>query len=215
MDILIFLFDYLSLGSATILLAAGLFFLKAFQGKIRLIIWIALASVLADVISLILFQFKINNWAIGNSFFIVQFVLLFIILSDQRRIILLRIVFYLCLLFIFINFFFIETQESFNTNTSYVVGIFMIVMALNYLYQLLSEMPVERIQSFPFLWLCFGVLIYYGGNLFLFLFNNYLMTHSPEIHQNTWVIHNSLNIIKNVFFFATLWVSYKHSPSPL
>jgi hypothetical protein len=90
----------------------------------------------------------------------------------------------------------------------------MLVLALTYLYRLFRELPVERVQDMPMLWIAFAVLIYFGGTLFLFLFNNYLIDNEPGTHRAIWVLHNMLNVSKNVFLSIALWKHYKQSTSP-
>ena len=89
----------------------------------------------------------------------------------------------------------------------------MIITVLTFLYNLMQDMPVERVQTLPLFWLSFAILIYYGGTLFLFLFNNFLITHLPKSHQTIWTLHNLINITKNVFLFLTVWMNYRHKTS--
>lgn len=75
-------------------------------------------------------------------------------------------------------------------------------------------MPSERVYKLPLFWIAFGVLVYYGGTLFLFLFNNYLIERLPQSHQTIWILHNLLNVTKNVFLVAALWTQYTNRTSP-
>lgn len=207
--------EHLSSSSTLVLLPVGVLQWKRLEGNLRLIVWVIGVSVLADAVSLFLISKSINTWPVGNLFIIVHFALLFVVLGDRRDIVLLRVVFVGCLAFGIFNYFFLQTPKTFNSYTTYATGILMIISALNYLYYLMDEMPSENIQRVPLFWLAFGVLVYYGGTLFLFLFTNYMIVHLPKIHQNSWVLHNVLNITKNVFLFATIWVNYRSKTSPL
>jgi hypothetical protein len=71
----------------------------------------------------------------------------------------------------------------------------------------MNNLQVDTIQSVPMFWISFGVLAYFGGTLFLFLFNNVLMKYQPANHQLVWILHNVLNITKNIFFAIALWKS--------
>ena len=205
----------MSLASALILLLIGFLQWKWLQGSVKLIFWVVVASVTADVVSLLLMNNRINTWPVINLFFLIQFGLLFQILGANGNTSFIQIILWGCIAFGLFDLFFFEGPKTFNSYSSYATGILMIISALTYLYKLLSEMPVEKVHTLPLFWLAFGVLVYYGGNLFLFLFNNYLITHLPQNHQSIWELHNVLNISKNVFFFVTLWINYRSRTSQI
>ena len=190
-------------------LILGLFYWKWLQGNLRLLVWLVILSAVADAISLLLVNNGINTWPVLNSFQIAQFILLFLAFNFQKKASPLRIFFYSCIGFALFNYLFLQTPKTFNTFTAYVCGILMIVSALSFLYQLMIAMPVERVNRLPLFWLSFGVLVYYGGTLFLFLFNNYLVAHLPNSYLSIWILHNTLNITKNAFLFVALWTNYK------
>lgn len=185
---------------------------KYLNGRLKLVFWLAAVSATSEAIAAVLRQLSINNWPLGNLFLIAQSMFFFLILRTDRPKFLTPF-FYIAVLFSVINFAFLQTPFTLNSYSVYASGLLIIMTSLFYLYQLMVEMPVERIQGLPLFWVAFGALIYYGGTLFLFLFNNYLMTHAPDIHGNTWIFHNVLNITKNIFLFLALWVNYKNRAS--
>jgi hypothetical protein len=192
----------------------GIYQWRSLNSNLKLITWIAFASVLSDSLSLVLISQRVSTWPLLNVFYIVQFSLLFFVLCEERRVFLLRLFYFGCLTFALVNFTFIQTPKTFNTYTSYAGGILMIISALSYLYWLINEMPSERVYKLPLFWIAFGVLVYYGGTLFLFLFNNYLIERLPQSHQTIWILHNLLNVTKNVFLVAALWTQYTNRTSP-
>lgn len=205
---------YLSQSSVLLPLFAGMISWRLLQGNVRFVFWAVVASFVADSVSELLVHFKMNNWPAGNIFLIVHFTLLFAAFDGQKSVPL-KIFFSACVVFSLLDFFFIETPMKMNSYTAYVTGILLIVMALNYLYQLMNSLPVENITTLPLFWLAFATLVYYGGTLFIFLFNNYLTVHLPQIRSNLWIVHNVSNILKNVLFFAAIWINYKSKTSPL
>ncbi len=209
------IFGYFSLFSTIALFSIGIFLRNKLDGRLKLVFYLALASVLSDVSSLILMNSGFGNWPIGNGFLIVQFIMFSLILKKDNELTFFSFSFFACLIFAIINFLFLQGPKSFNSYSAYICGLMMIISALVYLYRLLNEMPVEQIQKLPLFWVAFGVLVYYGGTLFLFLFNNYLLKHLLASHQVIWVLHNVLNITKNAFLFIALWVNYKNKTSPL
>jgi len=153
----------------------------------------------------------INNWPIGNIYIILQFILLYNIFVSKDKNWIIRILLICFLSFAIINFVFLQTPTTFNSRTSYIGALFVIILALWYLYGLFREMPIANILNMPMLWVSFGVLFYFAGTLFLFLFNNYLILNQPQNHQLIWVLHNVLNIIKNLLFAVALWKYYRRS----
>jgi len=209
------LFVYLSIFSVLLPLINALLQWKSLSKNLKPILYLTVISFVVDAISFFCAGWHINTWGFINSFYVIQFALLFIILSEQRKIPLLRLLFYGCLLFAVINFLFIQTPKVFNTYTAYAGGILIITVALNYIYFIINETYIEKIQTLPLFWLSFGVLVYYGGTLFLFLFNNYLIEHFQTGNQVAWVLHNLLNVVKNIFLFIALWVHHKRRKSLL
>jgi membrane-associated HD superfamily phosphohydrolase len=202
---------YISTCSALLPLGYVLY-LRDWKVRISNFIFVlSVVSLLSDGISLVLASRRINNWPVGNSFLIIQFVILFLLLSDRSRSKVLTSVFLICVAFDFIDLTMLHTPRVFNSYAAYTNAILMIVLSLWFQYRLLKEMPVEKIQRFPFFWLSFGVLTYYGGTMFLFLFNNYLIEYFKQSHGLIWVLlHNLLNISKNIFLFLTVWTNSRN-----
>jgi hypothetical protein len=209
------LFAYVSIFSAFIPLGAGLFQWRQLEGNLKWIVWLGVTSLISDGVSFLLIDQHVTTWPLLNLFYTVQLVILFSVLHHQRKIMVPQIALYGCVIFSIVNFLFIQTPTTFNTYTAYAGGILMITLSISYLYALMNDLAAERVYNIPGFWLAFGVLVYYGGTLFLFLFNNYLVARLPESHQLIWVLHNALNITKNIFLFAALWVHYKSKTSPL
>ncbi|WKZ58657.1 MAG: hypothetical protein QY309_12350 [Cyclobacteriaceae bacterium] len=168
-------------------------------------------SLLSDGLLWFFLDSGINNWPIVNIYLIVQIILLYRIFRSDKKSTLTKIFISTFLTFAVINFVFLQTPEVFNSRTSNIGALFIIAMALSYLYHLFKEMPINNILDMPMLWVAFAVLFYFAGTLFLFLLNNYLIVNQPENHQLGWVLHNILNIIKNLFFAVALWKYYKRS----
>lgn len=203
------LFAYFSSLSALLPLGIGLFHFKRISFRLKSIVWLAIASIVADALSLLLLSNGKGTWFIVNLFFIAQFTLLYACFRRSLSNRYLDGVFWLFIAFAILNYAFWEQPNTFNTSTAYVGGIFLILIALLYLQKLLKKNVTESVMNLPLLWISYGILTYYAGTLFLFLFNNYLVKHSPENHYYIWMLHNLLNITKNVFFSVALWKSYK------
>jgi hypothetical protein len=89
----------------------------------------------------------------------------------------------------------------------------LIGFSLFYFYRLLNELPIIHIQHLPMFWVSVSVLTYYAGNFFLFLVKNYLVYGESGSHKLMWILHNLLNITKNLLFAIALWQSYRKARS--
>jgi hypothetical protein len=161
----------------------------------------------SDVFSFMLVKKGINSWPIINVFYFIQFVFLYLIFKSHSPGRTLSILSAIFIAFAVINFTFIQQPYQFNTYSSYLGSFLLLLFAIMYLYRLMNNLQVDTIQSLPMYWISFGVLAYFGGTLFLFLFNNVLMEYQPANHQLVWILHNVLNITKNIFFAIALWKS--------
>lgn len=188
---------------------------KNLSKKFKLVFYVLACAALSDIISLFCIRNGINNWPIVNAFFIFQFLLFYLFfLSDYPKHFFLNLLFSGFLLYSILNYLFLETPVKFNEYTSYTGALFMMVLALAVLLRLLRDLPAERVKDLPMLWIAFAVLVYFGGTLFPFLFNNYLIANLPSKHKVIWIVHNMLNVMKNVFLAIALWKHYRQSISP-
>lgn len=190
------------------------FLLSFLPGKrsahhLQYIRWLVLASLLADGLAFSVLHHGVNTWFIVNIFFITQFIFLYFTFRSSVKNSYLEVAFWIFLSFACVNYFFIESPTKFNFFTAYSGAILLIVVALFYLQNLVRNSANESILKLPLLWISYGVLLYYAGTLFVFLFNNYLVKYFPENHQYIWILHNLLNLTKNAFFSFALWKSYK------
>lgn len=85
------------------------------------------------------------------------------------------------------------------------------LLALLYFYQLLRQPTVVPIEHNPLFWINAGVLVYFSGNLFLFMLQEWLSREALAQHANYWVIHSVVNIIANLLY-ATGLLCKPHRP---
>lgn len=201
---------HFSSSSTLIPFLIGISNLKVLSRQLRWLLAICFSALIADSTSLFLMMNSINNWPVLNLFSIVQITLFLIILDIDLKINWHKYLLFLFVLFAAINLFFVQSINSFNSYSSYLGAVLLITFSLVYLYRLLRDLPTIDIYKFPPLWVVFAILIYYGGTLFLFLFNNYLLSLSIVSHKAIWILHNSLNILKNLLFALALWQHYRN-----
>lgn len=205
-----FLIAYSSFGSVFIPLALAIIQWKRVWDDFRPLCLILILSLSTDLSSILLIRFSINpnTYLIGNIYLVAQFSLLALLFRKQLpnpRIV--DIILFLFIVFCIIDFLFFQGPWVFNSVSSVVTSFVLISFCLFYFYKLLNDLPIVHIHELPMLWISFAVLIYYGGNFFLFLVNNHLTHDGP--HKLMWILHNLLNISKNILFAFALWQSYR------
>jgi hypothetical protein len=100
---------------------------------------------------------------------------------------------------------FIENIASMNTIPRFINSILLIVLSMLFFYKIFIDMKIFPLGSHPMFWINTGILIYFSGTLFLFIFSNSLMEQSDQTYWESWIIHSILNILLNLFFAIGLW----------
>jgi hypothetical protein len=185
------------------------FFIPAFKKRnipatVKLIGVLLFISGLADLLSTILIEFKINPNLVITLYVILQFVLLSLFYrsaynlnSLKRTAIIFVIVF---LIFAGINLFGFQGITGFNSNLFTISSIVFVFYAMVLFYRLIYELPVIQIQEFFLFWFNCAIFIYFGFNLFIFISVNQILISQNDQILASWAFHNIMNIIKNVIF---------------
>ncbi|MEO7990866.1 MAG: hypothetical protein ABI663_15065, partial [Chryseolinea sp.] len=156
----------------------------------------------------------INTYPIANFFFLFQALLLLILYKNALHIRLNYILIAVVYSFIFlVNYFFLEGPYQLNAYTFSLSGVIFILLSLLYFRHLLITLPSDSVHRLPMVWINIAVLMYYSGNLFLFILNNYFSMGEHGNQRAMWILHNALNISKNLLFLIALWQSLRKTNS--
>jgi len=205
-----FFIAHSSFGSVFIPLSIALVHWKKAWDDLKPLCLILILSLASDLLSLLFIQYSFNTYLIGNIYLSVQFsIILWIFRKQLPYPHVTDIILLLFILFSSINILFFQGPWIFNSVSNVVASLILIAFSLFYFYRLLNDLPIVHIQHLPMLWITFAVLTYYAGNFFLFLVNNYLIYSESGPHKLMWILHNLLNITKNILFAIALWQSYR------
>lgn len=82
----------------------------------------------------------------------------------------------------------------------------LILLVLLYFYQLLNNLEVTRLSRFPMFWISTGILMFFAGSLFIYLFSNYILTREnyPAL-RDLWNVTHYLNIVFHLALAAGIW----------
>lgn len=163
-----------------------------------------------NAITLIMNQLGIYNIYIYNWCSLLGFVTLAIIYSFAIKNDYFKFFAILCVLIV-IGTSFIDSDTLFNTKTedfnefSYVSEGLAIIFILFYFYQLLQSLHVPNLTRYSLFWFSTGVLFYYTGTIFSYLFIESTFNNTIELRQKYWMIDASLSTIFNIFLALTVW----------
>lgn len=167
-------------------------------------------SACIEIISAILWWQEENNLPLLHIFVVVEFILigwmyqLHLYKLYNRYLIPVLIVAFS--IFSIINSLFIQSIYTFNTYARPIGNLLFIIFAISYYYKLLKELKIRYLERNPMFWINTGILIYFSGSLFLFIFSNYLLKQT-QLNNLFWSIHAGLNVFINVLYAIGLWLS--------
>jgi len=119
----------------------------------------------------------------------------------------------LFVLFAIRNMLFVQ-QTAINSYTLILESIVVIIYSLYYFYWLLKELPTAQLQRLPMFWINSAYIIYFSGNLFLFVFTSYLVNVLNNNLLVYWTLHNVLGIIEGLMIIVALWMDLRNIKSP-
>lgn len=171
--------------------------------------WLLIVSFIADIGEISLSKMGFTNLWVGSAYLFIQFSILLYIFSlqFQRKTNWKYSTWILIVLYLIGLLVCIQLSES-TVYVEAVANLVLIIVPLAFFYKLLNELKVINIHRLPILWICFATLFYYSGNLFLFLARD-LLARVPESYGLSWILHNILNVTKNVLFAVALWQNYR------
>lgn len=168
------------------------------------------AAALTDMVCRFMIKQKLNVNLPANLYEVFQFGVLsfmYLLALERKFFLVILTLMSLCLAFALYN---LVLFQGIFTITSYSMICFslaLIIYSLLYFYKLLTQLPEQFIHRIPFFWVNTAVLIYFSGNLFLFVFTHYMVDKLTDSFLVYWSLHNILNIIKNILFAVGLHMS--------
>lgn len=180
--------------------------LVTFQRSIGVLVAVTFIS---EIIVYVPTFFEIGNLPMLHLFTVLQFVLLanimrkvLVPLISNRTLNILMMAF---ILFASIDALFLNGIDNFNSYSRPLASFILVFLALCYFYKTLKELKVKSLDKEPLFWLHIGILIYFSGSFFIFLFTNYIKTSNDALFT-LWGIHAIFNIFLNISYAIALWI---------
>ena len=182
---------------------------RALNQESKAIFWLAVVTFLLDAPASYLFYHAKPNLFIGHIFTPLEF--LFIVYIYRRPLKSLipekwntGLMVVIALLAIG-NTLFLQGIKENNTNIRTLESVLLILFSLLYFFQLARNLSVIHLEREPFFWFNTGVLLYFSGNAFIFLYSNYILKYSQDLGIKVYLIHNFFFVLFYLFCSIALW----------
>jgi hypothetical protein len=123
----------------------------------------------------------------------------------------LPLVFVVFLIFNIIDYFFLRTEESFNSIASGVEAIIIIVFCLYYFYEQLKETSTLLIYETHNFWIIIAFLIFFSGTFFLYIYTENTIKDKTFLNQYA-IINSGFYLLKNILFSVAMLMKPKKKP---
>lgn len=209
-------FSYISMAFSMLSLLVGLFCIKTIKRFLIPLFLLVFISAFVEIINLIVEVTAINNSTINNLPILhiytgIEFSLIFIFyMLFYKQYYKLKILYLLLPLFYVVTYIDykvngLNEMDSFSVT---VESTFFIVLSLLSFFFIIRHLIFENILNMPFFWINSGILIYFSGNILLFIFSNSFDKSEMKTFSMLWfTIHSLLNIIYNSLICIGFWKS--------
>lgn len=172
------------------------------------LLFMFVASVITEIVSVILHKNNIQNLFVFRIYTVVQFLLLSIFyvqsISSEKFKFFIKPAFTIFLIVELIDCLKSGFYSMDDAPLS-VASIFLMIYSLFTFYYILQNTIYLNILNESVFWVNSAVLMYFSGCLFLFIFNSYVLNKSHKLHYELWGINSILNITFNVLMAIGFW----------
>ena len=180
------------------------------------LLWLV-SNAIINLLNVILAASDINNLLIMQLYTLLEFTFLTLLYRAivRRKIIRKAATFCLAAFFIFkvIDMRYITGLYQIDTWAITIESMVMIVFGFFCFAQLLDERNSTLVGK-PVFWINTGILVYFSGSFFIFLYSTYIFSNAEEYYMY-WSIHNMLVIVRDVLFAIGMIVLSSSDANPL
>lgn len=202
-----FYYIILMISSAFSLLPLIIFYISKKENYFTPIHLIIIAAFIFEILSLILSIFKKNLTYISQIYTIIEFSLVcHYYISYFKKNIRARLLYLMIPIYVLLSIYEFIYKNNGNTfeNVSLIIeSIFFIVVGLLSFVYLVKYRINELITDIPFFWVNSGILVYFSGNILLFLF--YKTIEPKDFFMLYVYLHSSLNILYNILLCVSIY----------
>jgi hypothetical protein len=193
-------------------LIIGIIRIKKFSKAEKILFALLCISMLSEIMIFILFKYRLNNLFVSRVQGMAEFILLsffFNYVFSEQNISSVRALIIKILIFVFIGVAIFDLYvNGFNSmdNISLTTEcILLMVYSVLAFFHLIQRPVFDNILKAPLFWFNTAILTYFSGNLFLFIFSNYIENHFSKVSPALWGIHSLLNIAFYILITIGFW----------
>ncbi len=173
----------------------------------KLIVLYLCCSAIASAIAAILGMNNINNMPVFHVFTMLEFLILTFFFRQLANPgiwkLIITILGFLFIVFGVVNLLFIQPIFTYNSIPRSIESMLLIVYGLQWFYSSLGS-PNRSPQHTALAWINSGIICYFSGSVFLFIFNEYVVQHSAS-YRIAWLTHG---IFVAAFLYATITIYF-------
>lgn len=181
---------------------------KNFSKQHKIIFFLVVVSLATEAISMYCSHAKLNTTVLFRIYTLLEFSILtgyFIAVTTNEKLkVAMKIILALFGVVALLDAVFQGIMSMDNYSVA-IESLILIVYCVFAMFQLMKELQYVNILSAFRFWIVIGVLIYFAGNLFIFVFSNYLLRESPDTFNHLWGIHSVVNIIYHTLIAYAFW----------
>lgn len=183
--------------------------------ELRVILYYLIYSICNELLTLYFNKvLRISAFLLFDVFTVIEFILfslffyLIITNSKIRKLTFLLLIGFV--IFSVVDYLFIRKKNSFNSITSGIEAVLIIIMCIYYFFDRLKQPNPALLGSFNF-WIIIAFLIYLAGTFFLFIMaENMIRDRSFQIQYV--IINSSFEILKNILLSIAMFM--QPTPNP-
>ncbi len=205
-------FDYASMLSVVIPIAIATYSFIRLERYLRLLYILLWLSFVIDILLelLIMAGWLSSNIPFFHFYTVAEFTLYSLlykeVLRDVKPLMAMLIVAFL--LFKLSDLWLITRPDQPDTAAMTLESIIIIFYCFLYFDQLLKEKLIMYLTRHPMFWINSGVLVYFSGSFFLFLFSPYIFKNEGSV-DIYWSFHAVLSLLKNLSFAIAFYLVSK------
>ncbi len=180
---------------------------KYFNNAEKVLLCLTALSFITETIALILNERNMNNMYVYRIYTVLEFALIslfyILILSSSRfkPFIIATISFFT----VFGIYDFLNHSDTMDNIATTMESIIVIIYSILGFHSMLKNPVHTRVRSIPLFWFNSAFLLYFAGNLFLFIFCSYILRHHHRTFNELWGIHSVMNILFYVLISVGFW----------
>jgi hypothetical protein len=172
----------------------------------KVLLLLICAAVIVEIISLVFRKLEITNTELIATYTIIEFlsisVYYFLLIQFVQFKIVSAILCVVAMLLMAISGLF-RDSVYFALYGSVLESVILVFFGFYHFYTLMRQDTIEKLLSLPSFWVSVAVLLYFGGNFFLFLLGRFLSTND---HMMLWQsVHNILNMLFYILISYAFW----------